>query len=125
MPHKVDMTKALILSLDEWQLEQGESQIVSTVILQVGEFTCVEPDLLLSSFAVQRRSKLWLENAELIIKPIPFIAHCDNCVRDYQPQIGQHYACPTCAAPLHNIRSGRELKIEAVEYEAVERSYVQ
>ena len=123
MPHEVDMTKALIMSLEEWQAEQPDSQAIASVTLGVGEFTCVEPDLLFSSFALQRANKPWLNSAELVIKNIPFVAHCEDCNQDYQPQIGQQYACPTCAAPLHIIRSGRELKIEAIEL-MEEKEYV-
>ena len=116
MPHEVDMTKALILSLKEWWAEAQEARQVRAVILQVGDFTCVEPDLLTRSFAQQRLSVPFLQDAELVIHPIPFVAHCRACVQDYRPDLGLHYACPTCQAPLHDIRSGRELKIERVEW---------
>jgi hydrogenase nickel incorporation protein HypA/HybF len=124
MPHEVDMTKALIMSLADWQAEQDQAQAIRNVILQVGEFTCVEPALLQSSFMQQRSGKRWLQEAGLIVKSIPFVAHCDDCAADYQPELGQAYACPQCAAPLHHIRSGRELKIEAIEYKDTESSYV-
>ena len=116
MPHEVDMTKVLILSLKEWWAEEPDSRRVSTVILQVGDFTCVEPDLLSRSFAQQRSSVPFLENAELVIHPVPFVAHCGTCDQDYRPDLGLQYACPVCQSPLHEIRSGRELKIERVEW---------
>ncbi|MEM7126945.1 MAG: hydrogenase maturation nickel metallochaperone HypA [Chloroflexota bacterium] len=116
MPHEVDMTKALIMSLEEWWLEEPKPQPVSRVVLEVGAFTCVEPDLLVRSFAQQRLQKAFLQSAELEIKPVPFVAHCDQCDRTYQPDIGLEYRCPTCEAGLHNIKSGRELKIAQVEW---------
>ena len=116
MPHEVDMTKALILSLREWWKGQGERFPVKSVILRVGEFTCVEPGLLVTAFARQRAETPFLRDAELVIRESPFVAHCRDCREDYRPEIGLRYACPTCRAPMDEIRSGRELKIERVEW---------
>jgi hydrogenase nickel incorporation protein HypA/HybF len=116
MPHEVDMTKVLIMSLKAWWAEESNQQPVRSVILQVGDFTCVEPDLLVSSFAQQRLSVPFLQQAKLVIRQVPFVAYCRFCSQDYRPDLGLHYACPTCHAPLHDIRSGRELKIERVEW---------
>ncbi len=116
MPHEVDMTKALIMSLEEWWSAEPAAQTVGKVILAVGEFTCVEPELLVRSFAHQRLEKAFLRSAELQIQPIPFVAHCDQCQSDYQPDIGLEYRCPTCQTGLHNIKSGRELKITQVDW---------
>jgi hydrogenase nickel incorporation protein HypA/HybF len=115
------MTKALIISLKAWWAEERPPGPIRTVILQVGEFTCVEPDLLLSSFARQQREVSFLKEAELIIRNIPFVAHCRTCMQDYRPDLGLQYACPTCKAALHEIRSGRELKIERVEWQVHEK----
>jgi hydrogenase nickel incorporation protein HypA/HybF len=116
MPHEVDMTKALIMSLAEWVDQQQGADSVETVVLQVGKFTCVEPALLLSSFQTQRQKYPWLAGAELRIRDIPFVAFCETCDAEYNPEMRFQYACPTCQSALHTIRSGRELKIECVEW---------
>ena len=42
--HEVDMTKCLILSMEEWAEEKNKEKIVVEKInLKIGEFTCVEP----------------------------------------------------------------------------------
>ena len=114
MPHEVDMTKALIMSLRDWWLDNAEGRAVKEVILQVGAFTCVEPDLLITSFDEQREEESFLKTAQLSVKDIPFIAFCSDCKEEYQPDLGLEYACPKCSRALHDIRSGRELKIERV-----------
>src|SRR5205085_1201993 len=91
---------------------------VRRVVLLVGRFTCVEPSLLVSAFSKQRRGTPFLETADLVIRESPFVAHCRACRSDYTPEIGHRYACPTCGAALDEIRSGRELKIERVEWDA-------
>ena len=116
MPHEVDMTKALIMSLQEWWAQEADPQPVKSVILQVGEFTCVEPKMLVRSFARQRLSVPFLREANLLIHSIPFIAYCRICLKDYKPNLGLQYACPHCNASLDEIRSGRELRIERVEW---------
>jgi len=50
--HEVDMTKCLVLSMQQWR-QQHEPQVprVERVHLQVGAFTCVEPDQLITTGA--------------------------------------------------------------------------
>ena len=108
--HEIDMTKALIQTVKEWQVSQPELAQIEKIHLVVGNFTCVEPDSLQFAFEVQTRNT-FLENVELAIREIPLIAYCHSCHQEYAPTIGLQYACPDCGAPLEDIRSGRELKI--------------
>jgi hydrogenase nickel incorporation protein HypA/HybF len=85
------------------------------VHLIVGQFTCVEPASLQFAFEVQTRHT-FLVGAELVIRETPLIAFCHTCQQDYSPQMGIQYACPTCRSPMEDIRSGRELKIDRVEF---------
>ncbi len=113
--HETDMTKALILTLQEWWTAQPQPPQVSHVHLIVGKFTCVEPVSLQFAFEVQTRNT-FLEGAQLVIQETPLIAFCRPCQAEYEPEIGQQYACPRCRAPMDDIRSGRELKIDRIEY---------
>jgi hydrogenase nickel incorporation protein HypA/HybF len=113
--HETDMTKALILTVKDWWDAQPERPQISQVHLTVGKFTCVEPVSLQFAFEAQAR-QTFLAGAELIIAETPLIAFCHRCQQDYQPEIGIQYACPTCGASMEDIRSGRELKIDRIEY---------
>ncbi len=113
--HETDMTKALILTVRDWWEAQPESPKISQVHLIVGQFTCVEPVSLQFAFEVQT-SNTFLEGAKLVIRETPLIAFCHRCQKEYCPEIGIQYACPECRSPMEDIRSGRELKIERVEY---------
>lgn len=113
--HETDMTKALIITVQNWWKEQPERPAISHVHLTVGKFTCVEPVSLQFAFEVQTRNT-FLEGAKLVIKETPLIAFCHRCQQEYRPEIGIQYACPECKLPMEDIRSGRELKIERVEY---------
>lgn len=113
--HETDMTKALILTVRDWWEAQLDRPKISQVHLIVGQFTCVEPVSLQFAFEVQTRNT-FLEGAKLVIRETPLIAFCHRCKKEYCPEIGIQYACPECRSPMEDIRSGRELKIERVEY---------
>lgn len=113
--HETDMTKALIQTVKEWWKAQPNSPSIQKIHLLVGEFTCVEPMSLKFAFEVQTKDT-FLEGIELVIKEIPLIAFCHPCQEEYIPKIGEKYACPNCQSPMTDIRSGRELKIDQIEY---------
>lgn len=113
--HETDMTKALIQTVQDWWNSQPGEPDITQVHLVVGNFTCVEPASLRFAFKVQTQNT-FLESAELVIRETPLIAHCHACQQDYSPTIGLHYACPTCQSPMEDIRSGRELKVDHIEY---------
>ncbi|MGC1306215.1 MAG: hydrogenase maturation nickel metallochaperone HypA [Phormidesmis sp.] len=113
--HETDMTKALIFTVKDWLAQQPGAPKVERVHLTVGEFTCVEPQSLQFAFAAQTQGT-FLEGVELVIKDTPLIAFCHGCKQEYWPKVGLHYACPSCKAPMDDIRSGRELKIERVAF---------
>lgn len=116
--HETDMTKALILTIKDWYRSQPEPVRVEKIHLIVGQFTCVEPVSLQFAFEVQTRNT-FLAGVELAIEEILLIAFCHSCQREYQPDIGLQYSCPDCNSPMEDIRSGRELKIDRIEYSPV------
>ncbi|MGB3405274.1 MAG: hydrogenase maturation nickel metallochaperone HypA [Microcoleaceae cyanobacterium] len=113
--HETDMTKALILTIKDWWNSQPEQPQITHVHLIVGQFTCVEPASLQFAFDAQTQ-KGFLEGVKLVIHETPLIAFCHSCQQEYHPKIGLHYACPNCQLPMEEIRSGRELKIDRIEY---------
>lgn len=113
--HETDMTKALILTVKDWYESQPDKPQIEKIHLIVGQFTCVEPVSLQFAFEVQTRNT-FLAGVELVIKDIPLIAFCHHCQQQYQPEIGLQYSCPDCKSPMEDIRSGRELKIDRIEY---------
>lgn len=113
--HETDMTKALIFTVKDWLAEQPGHPTVERVHLTVGAFTCVEPASLVFAFQAQTQGT-FLSEAELVIEETPLVAFCHACQQEYRPEMGLQYACPTCQAPMDDIRSGRELKIDRVEF---------
>jgi hydrogenase nickel incorporation protein HypA/HybF len=116
--HETDMTKALMITVQDWYDSQPQKLKIEKIHLVVGKFTCVEPVSLQFAFEVQTQNT-FLEQVELVIKDIPLIAYCHACQEEYQPEIGLQYSCPTCRSPMDDIRSGRELKIDHIEYSLI------
>ncbi len=105
--HEVDMTKCLVLSMNEWrQQHEPAVPVVSQVHLQVGDFTCVEPEQLVHTWRIAIQNS-WLAGAELTIEQIPLVARCVCCNSTY------------CSHPMEDIVSGRELRIRSVDYSLI------
>ena len=114
--HEVDMTQCLLLSLNEWKRQHAPHQPrVSTVHLQVGAFTCVEPAQLVSTWTIAVQNS-WLEGARLCIESIPLLGRCLVCSATYTPLPDHAYRSPCCDHPMEEIVSGRELRIRSVDY---------
>ncbi|MFO8239009.1 MAG: hydrogenase maturation nickel metallochaperone HypA [Prochlorococcaceae cyanobacterium] len=114
--HEVDMTKCLLLSMNQWKHQHGPATpVVERVHLQVGAFTCVEPDQLVTTWQVAVRGS-WLDGAELVIEAVPLVGRCLICNATYSPDPRQAYRSPCCDQPMEEIVSGRELRIRSVEY---------
>ena len=114
--HEVDMTKCLLLSMTEWKRQHAPRQPrVSTVHLQVGAFTCVEPDQLVFTWEAAVQGS-WLAGARLAIEPVPLVGRCLVCSSTYAPRPEQAYRSPCCNHPMEEIVSGRELRIRSVDY---------
>lgn len=112
--HETDMTKALLITVQDWWESQSERPEITQIYLTVGKFTCVEPASLQFAFEVQTHNT-FLDKAKLVIQETPLIAFCHHCQKEYRPEIGIQYACPKCQSPMEDIRSGRELKIDRIE----------
>ncbi len=114
--HEIDMTRALLASLHEWKHGHApKAPLVQTVHLEVGAFTCVEPDQLVFTWDAAI-SESWLRGARLAIEAVPLIGRCIVCKNDYQPKPEDGYRSPCCGHPMEEIISGRELRIRSVDY---------
>ncbi len=114
--HETDMTKALITTVRDWWTEQPRPPHITHIHLAVGEFAGVEPQSLEFAFASQKQNT-FLAAAELVIEEIPLVAYCRPCNQEYRPRVGLEYSCPSCRGPMAEIRSGRELKIQHIQYQ--------
>ena len=114
--HEVDMTRCLLLSMNQWRQQHAPvTPLVERVHLQVGSFTCVEPDQLVFTWRAAVQNS-WLDGAELAIETVPLLGRCLVCNATYSPTPEAAYRSPCCDHPMEAIVSGRELRIRSVQY---------
>ena len=114
--HEVDMTRCLLLSMHEWK-QQHAPRVpqVDRVHLDVGSFTCVEPDQLVVTWSDAVKGT-WLDGSELVIESVPLVGRCVRCQATYSPDAAYGFRSPCCQHPMEEIVSGRELRIRSVAY---------
>jgi hydrogenase nickel incorporation protein HypA/HybF len=114
--HEVDMTRCLLLSMHEWK-QQHAPRVphVDRVHLEVGTFTCVEPDQLVVTWSDAVKGT-WLDGSELVIESVPLVGRCLRCQATYSPDPTDSFRSPCCQHPMEEIVSGRELRIRSVAY---------
>lgn len=114
--HEVDMTRCLLLSMNEWKQQHAPRvPAVDRVHLEVGTFTCVEPDQLVVTWSDAVKGS-WLDGAELVIESVPLVGRCVRCQATYSPDPADGFRSPCCHHPMEEIVSGRELRIRSVAY---------
>jgi hydrogenase nickel incorporation protein HypA/HybF len=114
--HEVDMTRCLLLSMNQWKQQHAPATpVVERVHLEVGSFTCVEPDQLRFTWGAAVRGT-WLDAAALVIETVPLVGRCLVCNATYAPVAAAAYRSPCCDHPMEEIVSGRELRIRSVAY---------
>jgi hydrogenase nickel incorporation protein HypA/HybF len=97
--HEVDMTKCLLLSMNQWR-QQHDPAVprVSQVHLQVGDFTCVEPEQLVHTWRIAVQNS-WLAGAELAIEHVPLMGRCVCCNATYLAVAGNGLSLALLRSP--------------------------
>jgi hydrogenase nickel incorporation protein HypA/HybF len=104
-----------ILDIAEEEMRARAGRIVA-VHMKLGRSCGVVKEALLSAFAMAREGTA-LAEAELVIEEIPLVIHCPACAADGTPASLYELRCPSCGALTHEIVSGQELEIRALEIE--------
>ncbi len=99
--------------------EQYRQQIaparILTIHLKVGALTCVHSESLLFSFDLVT-AETPLAGAKLAIETIPIAIFCPKCEALRQLPGVQMFRCPICETPSADIRQGRELDIDTIDW---------
>ena len=93
--------------------QRAGAQRIHLLTMRVGALSGVVPDALRFAFEVLSRGTM-ADGAELRIEPVPIIAHCAPCGREFETAdlLG---ACPRCGEPATQVRQGRELELGSLE----------
>jgi hydrogenase nickel incorporation protein HypA/HybF len=111
--HEGAIAQNIIEALED-QIQQGRiSGRVQTIHLRVGQMMAIVPENLRFMFGILSKDTS-LEGASIEIEDIPVSALCRECGADFGIT-EVCFFCPECHSRDIDIRSGRELLIDAVE----------
>jgi hydrogenase nickel incorporation protein HypA/HybF len=88
---------------------------VNKVIIDIGEFTCVEESALRFSFDTMKIDTA-CEDSDFIINKIPATAKCDDCGEVFNVSY-TNKLCSICNKFSNNILTGYELSLQTIEGE--------
>ncbi|MEQ8789620.1 MAG: hydrogenase maturation nickel metallochaperone HypA [Pirellulaceae bacterium] len=116
--HEASLVKSLLRQLDQLAHAHGARRICE-VNVTVGEFSGVEPDLLLAAFE-RETEETWLRGVRLSLKRVALEARCERCRRAFMVERFD-FRCPTCRdAGATKVIRGEELMLESFTVEAEE-----
>lgn len=88
---------------------------VVRVVLEIGQFSGVEPELLRFAFAAIKNGTV-LEQAEIEIEVPPLLLYCRECQNEYLGETND-LCCPVCLKEQFEIVRGREMLVKTIEGE--------
>lgn len=112
--HEMSLCES-VLDILEQQAAEQQYQKVSTVWLEIGALSSVEPEALRFCFDAVMQGTL-AERARLVIIDVPGRAKCLQCGHDVI--IKQRYdACPECHDYQLQVIDGEQMRIKELEVE--------
>ncbi len=111
--HELGILQSM-LQMVEQHAHANKASKVHKITLKIGAWSGVEIEALRFAFEVVAHGTL-AADSELIVIPVPALAHCKKCVVDFPIQKNPVFACPQCGEFSGDIRSGRELELTQIE----------
>ena len=112
--HEMSLCES-ILDILEQQAKEQHYRKVSTVWLEIGSLSCVEPDAMRFCFTAVMQGSL-AEQARLEIIPVQGQAWCSVCNKNVL--IEERYdICPDCDGIELQINDGEQMRIKELEVE--------
>ena len=111
--HELSIAQSILdLATEEAGLH-GAVQI-HRIHLRLGPLSGVAKEALLSAFDLAREYYA-CPGARLQIEETPLTAHCPTCGRAQELVSMQELRCADCGTPIHELESGNELEVVALE----------
>jgi hydrogenase nickel incorporation protein HypA/HybF len=112
--HERSLVRALLRQVESLAAEHADSRVVS-VRVRIGEFSGVEPELMVSAYEdlVETTS---LRGAALLLERVPLEAECQQCGHRF-PIRRYDFQCDRCGSLRLSLRGGEELLIDTVTFE--------
>lgn len=110
--HEASVAAGILETVERVARKNGSSQIVA-IRLQIGEFTCIQPDML--KFCLETLAEDTIaKGATVSIDRVKTRAVCNVCNAEFEV-CDTEFKCPECSSSDIVLVSGRELLIESIE----------
>jgi hydrogenase nickel incorporation protein HypA/HybF len=116
--HELSIMQSVVTSVTEWLGTQGPGH-VKTVTLRLGALSGVVEDSLQFGYEVATTGTP-LAGSVLTVHRQPVVIFCKNCNELTELPGVQSFRCSRCGEPSGDIRHGREMEIESLEFEEIE-----
>jgi hydrogenase nickel incorporation protein HypA/HybF len=111
--HELSIVLSLIDRATEELKRLGDVRI-DALHLRIGPLSGVVEDALRFSWDLATEGTA-VAGARLEIEAVPLVVRCDRCEAERELPSVQNFRCPVCDAPTHDVVSGRELELRALE----------
>jgi hydrogenase nickel incorporation protein HypA/HybF len=116
--HEASLVRSLLRQVEELAQRHGARRVTG-VRVTVGEFSGVEPDLLVAAFERQIKGTP-LDGTRLLLERVELAAQCTACGHEFSVERFD-FTCPNCRLPgAGKMTRGEELMLESLELEAAE-----
>jgi hydrogenase nickel incorporation protein HypA/HybF len=112
--HEFFIVQNLLKTVEDY-VAQYNAKKVSKLVLLIGKFSGVEPDLLQSALEFFKKGTV-LEDAEIVIEIEEFKVKCLNCGKEFSKGKWD-LSCPYCGSLNTQVISGEELILKSLELE--------
>ena len=110
--HEMSLAEGVLQLVEETARRESATR-VTTVVLEIGRMSSVEPDALKFCFEAVTHGSL-AEGATLEIVSVPGAGWCMVCA-DTVPMEELFGACPTCGSHQVQPTSGTEMRVKEIE----------
>ena len=109
-------------SFEQHQLRSGHSsssngELVSRIVVSVGEFRNVDPESLEFAFSALKKEYRSIEACQLDLVRVEALAVCSLEEHRYHPVPEHFFACTECGGSIKKLLKGDELDIISIEIE--------
>jgi hydrogenase nickel incorporation protein HypA/HybF len=117
--HELSIVTSIVESVTE-SLTAYPGARVLAVRLRVGALASVVPESLEFCYGIASEGTP-LEGSRLVVNVLPVVVHCERCAQDAELDGVQSFRCPRCGELCGEIRQGRELEIESIEIDEMDK----
>lgn len=100
------------MTIVESAVRKNNLERVARVVLEIGQFSGVEPELLRFAFTVIKKGTV-LEQAEIEMQVPPLLLYCRECDTEYLGEIDE-LRCPACLKERFKVLRGREMLVRSI-----------